>query len=357
MSEIEAKNNRNLPYYQKNIFRTMQPNLISWANLYLKLQVKNVKSENTFRTEKRNLNNFTDFFSDHHQSFDVRKWVPGTTQQFIENLLQKNKKPKTIKLNLVFVKILARFVRENRPEFLPFGDPTKGIRAPVQEALRPKGLNEQQVKDVIDAAYGLIYQEYEEKPWYEKGYKKVRRPFRDFAVMMVLLNGGLRREEVCTIKYQYLEDKYLKNVKCKGNIYRNILLGRETLLAIRTYIKEERHKDVLAFPESSALFLPSAHRSHLNRSGCLSPSTISAIVQKVANAVNEELSPEQHIKLHPHMFRHTHAYQILKTGKNLAYLQKRLGHQSFKYLALYAQMPEDEEKELVDNAEFVCNKK
>mgnify|MGYP001601465083 CR=1 FL=1 len=44
--------------------------------------------------------------------------------------------------------------------------------------------------------------------------------------------------------------------------------------------------------------------------------------------------------------------QIFIKGKSLTSLQKRLGHQSMNYLALYTQMPEQEEKELLDGAEF-----
>ena len=52
------------------------------------------------------------------------------------------------------------------------------------------------------------------------------------------------------------------------------------------------------------------------------------------------------------MLRHTHAYQVLKTGRSLPYVQKRLGHQSLNYLSLYTQMPESEELQLLDEAEF-----
>jgi site-specific recombinase XerD len=52
------------------------------------------------------------------------------------------------------------------------------------------------------------------------------------------------------------------------------------------------------------------------------------------------------------MFRHTHAYQVLKKGRSLPYLQKRLGHLSMNYLSLYSQMSEKEEAELLNEAEF-----
>jgi site-specific recombinase XerD len=100
------------------------------------------------------------------------------------------------------------------------------------------------------------------------------------------------------------------------------------------------------------LFLPSASRKHRNTNGALSPRLINAIVEHIAVEANNGLPEEEQIHLHPHMFRHTHAYQILKKGRSLTYVQKRLGHQSMNYLALYTQMPEGEEKELLDEAEF-----
>lgn len=32
------------------------------------------------------------------------------------------------------------------------------------------------------------------------------------------------------------------------------------------------------------------------------------------------------IKLHPHMFRHTHATELIRSGWDMSYVQKRLGH-------------------------------
>ena len=98
--------------------------------------------------------------------------------------------------------------------------------------------------------------------------------------------------------------------------------------------------------------MPCFSRKHRSPKGKLSPRSIHVIVQNIADVANQGLPPEKQIVLHPHMLRHTHAYQILKKGRSLTYLQKRLGHQSMNYLALYAQMPEEEEQELLDEAEF-----
>lgn len=351
------------PESLENLFAHLPPDLAGWADLYLRLQVEGVKSKGTLKLERYSLNNFIAFFKDYHQGRDIRRWRPKTSQRFVEHLTALGLSPRTIHRNLVCVRTFGRWVLSIWPSLFPLGDPTKGIKAPTQDALRPKGLDERQVKRVLDAAYHRICQVYPDaqrieqlegsrEAWFLKAHRRMRRPIRDFAIIMLMLNAGLRRQEVCNLTLEQLQGKHLRQVKCKGNLYRDILLGEETLRAIAAYLKEERGRDTAAFAGSTALFLPSASRRHRNRSGSLSPRSINAIVAQIQTAANEGLSSKDRIKLTPHKFRHTHAYQILKKGRSLPYLQKRLGHQSMNYLALYAQMPEKEEQKLLDDAEF-----
>ncbi len=348
--------------YTQDFFKSLPPNLDIWANAYLKSQVEGIKTRQTFRAIRNDLQKFMEFFLDYHKNLDIQKWLPRTTQRFVEYLQAKNQKPQTIKRAIFSVRALGRWIFEVRKDLFPFGEPTKGVKTPIQEALRPKGLDERQVKRLLDAAYHLICQNYPDtkitemngskEAWYRKAHMKMRRPFRDNAILMLLLNGGLRRAEVCELDKNQFQEKYLKDVKCKGNLFRDVLLGEETVQAIQLYLKNEQEIDAKAFPESEALFLPSASRKHRNTNGRLSPRSINVIVEHIAEFASQGLSKEEKIKLYPHMLRHTHAYQILKKGRSLPYLQKRLGHQSMNYLALYAQMPEMEEKDLLDEAEF-----
>ena len=346
----------------ENFFGQLPPDLEGWASLYLKLQVEGVKAAETLRAARNDLNKFVDFFIEHHQDADIRKWLPRTTSRFVEHLEQRGLKPKTILRSLVTVRSFAQWTLSVRPDLFPLGDPTKGVKPPTQDALRPKGLTERQVKRILDAAYHLICQAYpderlakleaDREAWYKKAHRRMRRPIRDYAIIMLLLNGGLRRSEVCDLNLEHLKGRHLRNIKCKGNLFRDVLLGEDTLRALQNYLEEERPRDEEAFGQSPAFFLPSASRRHRNADGRLAPRSINFIVDQVCDAANKGLPPEEHIKLHPHMFRHTHAYQILKKGRSLPYLQKRLGHQSMHYLALYAQMPELEEEELLNGAEF-----
>lgn len=345
-----------------DFFAQLPPDLEGWANLYLKLQVEGIKAPLTLKALKNDLRKFVAFFLDYHHDADIRKWFPRTSQRFVDHLVELGQKPKTVHRALISIRTFARWVLSVRSDLFSLGDPTNAVKPPTQEAMRPQGLTERQVKRILDAAYHLICQTYPDErtaavegtkeTWYRKAHRQMRRPFRDFSIIMLLLNGGLRRSEICDLRLDQLQGKHLRQVKCKGNLYRDLLLGEETLLALQGYLKEERPRDAGVLPNSDAFFLPSSSRKHRNQTGNLSPRSINAIVEHIATEANKGVPSEELIKLHPHMFRHTHAYQILKKGRSLPYLQKRLGHQSMNYLALYTQMPESEEKELLDGAEF-----
>ncbi len=346
----------------EDFFQNLPPDLEGWAGLYVKLQVEGIKAPETVRAVQNDLTKFRIFFLDHHNGNDLRKWLPRTTQRFMDHLQEIGQRPKTVHRALITVRSFGKWMISVRPDIFPLGDPTKGTRPPAQESMRPKGLTERQVKQVLDASYHLICQTYPDEKiagvesskeeWFRKAHRQMRRPFRDYAIIMLLLNGGLRRAEICDLTLDHLKGRHLRDIKCKGNLFRDVLLGEETLRTLQGYLNEERPRDEKMFDGSNALFLPSSSRKHRNRTGKLAPRTINAIVKNIAAEANKGFPQEDHIQLHPHMFRHTHAYQILKKGRSLTYLQKRLGHLSMNYLALYTQMPEGEERELLDEAEF-----
>lgn len=347
---------------QSNPFSNLPPDLAGWVKLFLKLQVQGVKAERTYKAQSFDLRAFVAFYQEFVTNTDIRRWLPQVTNRFLEFLGDKDFKAKTIKRYLASIRSFAKWVLKTRPDFFPLGDPTGGVKAPIQDAMRPKGLTDKQVKRFLDAAYFLICQTYpdekvatietNQETWYSKAHRKTRRPFRDFAIIMLLLNGGLRRQEICDLNLGQLEGKHLRNVKCKGNQYRDLLLGEETLKALEVYLKEERPTDQAGFAESSAFFLPSVSKKHRNQTGYLATRSVNAIIKKVTETTNRGLPATEKLQVHPHMFRHTHAYQVLKKGRSLTYLQKRLGHQSMHFLSLYAQMTVEEEQELLDEAEF-----
>jgi site-specific recombinase XerD len=335
--------------------KQLPPNLGGWIQLFLRLQIKGIKSDRTFQAMDRDLRYFYDFFVEYLGNEIITSWTPQLTQRFMQSREETfNEKPATVSRRLRSLSIFANWVNSIRPEWFTLGHPTKGVKEPVQQALSPKGLTKPQVRLLIDAAHNLIAQKQIKKKSTRGRSTTIQRPYRDFAVLILMLNTGIRREEVCNLTREQFSatDKKLTNVKCKGNIVRNILLSKETVAAIETYFAEERPQDQAVFTETSALFLASGSRRRSEDQGKLSVRAINSIIAKLETEANAHLNPDKQFRVQPHTLRHTHAYHLLESGRDLAYIQKRLGHQSMQFLVRYTQMPEAQEAEMLDTIEF-----
>jgi len=77
-----------------------------------------------------------------------------------------------------------------------------------------------------------------------------------------------------------------------------------------------------------------------NKRGPLSRRQVERLVSSYAEKVGIE--PD---KRHPHVLRHTHAVQALKSGIDLRTLQQNLGHSSIEVTAIYLTMDIDDRKE------------
>ncbi len=77
-----------------------------------------------------------------------------------------------------------------------------------------------------------------------------------------------------------------------------------------------------------------------NKRGPLSRRQVERLVSNYAEKAGIE--PD---KRHPHVLRHTHAVQALKSGIDLRTLQQNLGHSSIEVTAIYLTMDIDDRKE------------
>jgi hypothetical protein len=80
----------------EDFFKNLPPDLEGWAGLYVKLQVEGIKAPQTVRAVQNDLTKFRNFYLDHHRSNDLRKWLPRTTQRYIDHLQENGQRPKTI---------------------------------------------------------------------------------------------------------------------------------------------------------------------------------------------------------------------------------------------------------------------
>ncbi len=140
---------------------------------------------------------------------------------------------------------------------------------------------------------------------------------RDVAIILMLLDTGMRATEACNLKLDDLEPGRIK-VLAKGDKERYLPLLPETEKAIRDYKRKERA------PGGEHLFLGRG----------LNPLTYDGFKEVIRRRARE--AGVQHA--HPHKFRHTFALDWLSSGGPLHALQSLLGHSSPVMSMKYAEM-------------------
>ena len=151
---------------------------------------------------------------------------------------------------------------------------------------------------------------------------------RDKAIIHLLYSSGVRVSELCdiTLSSINLEDRYLI-VTGKGNKTRICPFSKECKTLIETYIHFEREK--FAKQETVNLLI--------NKYGeKLSTRTVESIIRNLSSKLFGNT------KLHPHMFRHTFATNLLNGGADLRIVQELLGHSSLITTQIYTHLAKEE---------------
>lgn len=136
---------------------------------------------------------------------------------------------------------------------------------------------------------------------------------RDIAIILTLLDTGIRASELCALTYRDFnqENGRLHVRHGKGNKQRFVYMGTRAQRALWRYLvdrKIERPDDPLIATKTGNALERNNLRHTLNRIG------------DTAGVEN----------VHPHRFRHTFAIQFLRNGSNIFKLQRILDHESLE---------------------------
>jgi site-specific recombinase XerD len=146
--------------------------------------------------------------------------------------------------------------------------------------------------------------------------------FRDWAIILTLLDTGMRVSELTDLKMDdvNLAQRCLK-VLGKGNKERIVPVGITVQRAIAKYLNKYRPSPL--YPLSDNLFL--------GRDGMpLTPNRIQSIIETYANKTGIT-----GVRASPHTFRHTFAITYLRNGGDVFTLQRILGHETLDMVRQY----------------------
>jgi site-specific recombinase XerD len=151
---------------------------------------------------------------------------------------------------------------------------------------------------------------------------------RDFCIITLFLNCGLRLSELCSIDISRIKEDTLTIIG-KGNKERTVYLNNVCLNAITDYILERRTMEVLP-AHKDALFI-SQRKCRINKR------TVEAIVKKYIEVAGLDKS-----KYTPHKLRHTAATLMYKHGNvDIRSLQEILGHENISTTQIYTHVDDD----------------
>ena len=142
---------------------------------------------------------------------------------------------------------------------------------------------------------------------------------RDYAILTLFLNCGLRISELCGLNLNDIQDEALR-VLGKGNKVRIVYLNDACLSALNSYLAVRRP---ITGRDQNALFLSS-------RNERISRSTVHALVKKHIAGAGLDAS-----RYSSHKLRHTAATLMLQNGVDVRAVQEVLGHEHLNTTEIY----------------------
>jgi integrase/recombinase XerD len=151
--------------------------------------------------------------------------------------------------------------------------------------------------------------------------------FRDKAIILVLLDSGLRASELCALRIGDYDSQSGKvQVRhgvaggAKGKKGRTVYLGKSARRAIWRYLAAREDGE-----DSDAPLFLGRYSRPLNRDA----------LRQVIASLGEKAAVK---KAYPHRFRHTFAITYLRSGGDLFSLQRMLGHATLEMVQHYARI-------------------
>ena len=257
----------------------------------------------------------------------VRDWDLSATQRFVDDCLKSGEAPATVARRLATLKHMGRVLAERLPGFI---NPAREVKSPRLQAARPKSIRPKELAEVREHAEKL------------RSQKNSFNRLRNETILNLLLDTGLRAEEVRTIKMGQLSDKleWIKQVRTKGRRFRDVYITS----TMRANLQEYLQRRITELKR----YLPSCNAAI----DAKLPLFISSYGASATNLASFELSPKSiwrairaysvETKLHPHLLRHTFATELLDNSHDIRLVAQALGHSDVRITMRYTERGNEE---------------
>ena len=208
------------------------------------------------------------------------------------------RKVSTLRSYYKYLNVKAKLIDDN---------PLKDLDVPKTPATLPRYLTLEEAQNLLSSIDG-------------------KNKERDYCIICIFLNCGLRISEIVGLNIQDIRADHLR-VYGKGAKERVIYINESTAAAINDYLAVRKE---IAAIDRNALFL-SNRRTRITRE------TVHSMVKK--SLASAGLDPE---KYSSHKLRHTAATLMLQNGVDVRTLQELLGHENLNTTQIYTHVDNSE---------------
>ncbi len=240
---------------------------------------------------------------------DLYEFLAYTSSERLNNANSRARKVAALRSFFKYLNVKAKLIPDN---------PAKDLDSPKIPKSLPKHLTLPESRDLLEHIDG-------------------NDKLRDYAIITLFLNCGMRLSELAAINLKDIRDGKL-TVIGKGNKERVIYLNQACQNAVDAYIQNERPKEGIKSPHQNALFI-SRHKQRL------STKTIQVLVKKHLRAAGLDDS-----KFSVHKLRHTAATLMYQHGHvDVRVLQEILGHTNLATTQIYTHLDSSQLRAAADS--------
>ena len=247
---------------------------------------------------------------------DIHAFIAYLTREYHSKATTRARKISTIRIFFKYLSRKAKLIETN---------PAQDLETPKLDKRLPKYLSLEDSKKLLNITSN----------------EDNRNSERDYAIITLFLNCGMRLSELVGINLQDIDFEECKlNVIGKGNKERTIYLNKACMKAIADYL-EVRPKEGIKHDSKyseKALFLSERKTRISNR-------TVENIVTKQLQAAGLDTK-----KYSVHKLRHTAATLMYQYGQvDIRALQELLGHESIATTEIYTHVSNDQVRNAVES--------
>lgn len=267
------------------------------------LEIEKRYSQNTINAYKRDLNDFNSFIK--KESIDLIDEI--TIKNYLAYLYLKKCSKRTISRKISTLKSYFKFLNKK----INFDNSFMlNIKSPKKDKSLPDIIYKEELEKILDYNFDGSFS------------------CRNKAIIHLLFSSGLRVSELVNIQLNSIdiENRFIISTG-KGNKTRIVPFSENSKNVILSYMENERVK--IAKNDCNYLFVNKYGNKLTTRA-----------IENIVSALSVELFGNQ--KLHPHLFRHTYATNLLNNGADLRIVQELLGHSSLSTTQIYTHLANEE---------------